>query len=30
MPRYGANMEEGTLAEWFVEEGAAVEKGEAL
>lgn len=30
MPRYGANMEEGTLAEWFFEEGAAVEKGEAL
>jgi len=30
MPRYGANMEEGTVAEWFVEEGDEVAEGDAL
>ncbi len=30
MPRYGANMEEGTVAEWFVEEGGPVAEGDAL
>ncbi len=30
MPRYGANMEEGTIAEWFVDEGDHVEKGDAI
>ncbi|MFW6360753.1 MAG: dihydrolipoamide acetyltransferase family protein [Spirochaetota bacterium] len=30
MPRYGANMEAGTVAEWFVEEGDEVAEGDAL
>jgi pyruvate dehydrogenase E2 component (dihydrolipoamide acetyltransferase) len=30
MPRYGATMEEGTLAAWTVEEGDAVETGDLL
>ncbi len=30
MPRYGANMEEGTIGEWFVAEGDSVEKGQAM
>ncbi|QRN86174.1 2-oxo acid dehydrogenase subunit E2 [Clostridia bacterium] len=30
MPRYGANMEEGTIAEWFVDEGDEVEEGDAI
>ena len=30
MPRYGANMDEGTIASWFVEEGESVTKGQAI
>lgn len=30
MPRYGANMDEGTIATWFVEEGESVTKGQAI
>lgn len=30
MPRYGANMEEGIVGEWFVQEGSPVEEGQAL
>lgn len=30
MPRYGANMEEGTVSEWFFEEGDSVDEGETL
>jgi pyruvate dehydrogenase E2 component (dihydrolipoamide acetyltransferase) len=30
MPRYGANMEEGTLATWLVAEGDAVSAGDVL
>ncbi len=30
MPRYGANMEEGTVSEWFFEEGDSVEEGDTL
>lgn len=30
MPRYGANMDEGTIATWFVEEGESVIKGQAI
>ncbi len=30
MPRYGANMEEGTVASWMVEEGDAVEQGDII
>lgn len=30
MPRYGANMDDGTIATWFVEEGESVTKGQAI
>jgi pyruvate dehydrogenase E2 component (dihydrolipoamide acetyltransferase) len=30
MPRYGANMEEGTVASWMIEEGDTVEPGEII
>lgn len=30
MPRYGANMDEGTIATWFVEEGESITKGQAI
>lgn len=30
MPRYGANMEEGTIAAWMVSQGDAVESGDVI
>lgn len=30
MPRYGANMEEGTIGEWLVQDGESVKKGEPV
>jgi len=30
MPRYGANMDEGTIATWLVSEGDSVTKGQAI
>lgn len=30
MPRYGANMDEGTIASWFVSEGEEVKKGDVI
>lgn len=30
MPKAGLNMTEGTISEWFVEDGARVEKGQPL
>ncbi len=30
MPRYGANMDEGTIAAWLVSEGDSVTKGQAI
>lgn len=30
MPRYGATMEEGTVSEWFFEEGDSVQEGDTL
>jgi len=30
MPRSGQTMEEGSVVEWFKQEGEAVEKGEVL
>ena len=30
MPRYGANMDEGTVASWFVSEGDAVKAGDTI
>ncbi|MFP4619460.1 MAG: lipoyl domain-containing protein, partial [Spirochaetaceae bacterium] len=30
MPRYGATMEEGTVSEWYFEEGDSVQEGDTL
>ncbi|MDC7235717.1 MAG: hypothetical protein PQJ58_21015 [Spirochaetales bacterium] len=30
MPRYGANMEEGTVGEWLVQDGSPVQKGDPI
>lgn len=30
LPKWGVSMQEGTIAEWYVEEGAQVAEGDAL